>query len=148
VDARQQGRSRFSVGVAPGFLFEGVLLPVAQGLPVCVSQEPIEAARQVFQMETDRGSAAGSRPQLFAREADDNRLELLADLEQRVHDRHDLQWNPWYRTTEPDFRIRLHYKPLESVNIQRDDDPDITPAIRAARAGPSSSQLGGLFFSK
>src|SRR5215467_4879450 len=58
----------------------------AQLPAVRVRQQPIEASREVLQMEADRRRTARTRPKLLRRQCADS-LELLADLKQRVRDR-------------------------------------------------------------
>ena len=103
-DRRQQRRG---VTTLPFRLRERALR-IGQRLAARVGEQPIDRAGRVPDMEADRRRAAGTLPDLFRRYLGRQPLEILLDLDERVHHRHEERIEPGQRAPLPCFRSRHH----------------------------------------
>src|SRR5690606_7581491 len=87
---------------------ERAALILTQHLPPRAGEQPVEDAGDMAYVEADRGRTAGASPDLGRRESGNDALQVLAGLDQRVRDRHQVRVDPVDRSSQPCFRCVAH----------------------------------------
>ena len=80
-----------------------IALRARERLTTRIGKKAIECPASMPHVETDRGSTAGTTPDMFGRNGRDQALEIFARLNQSVHDRHQQRLESGDRAALPGF---------------------------------------------
>ena len=100
-ERRQRGRRISGLALGP----ERRTLRIGQRLSAGVGKEPIEGAAGMAHVKADGRGAAGAAPHMFSGNAGGQTIEILARLNERVHDGHQQRLEPGHRPALPRFGL-------------------------------------------